>query len=141
MQLESRSVAILGGSAGIGLATATLPAERGAEVTIGGRDERRLADAASSLPGSARTIVVDATDSSSLRNFFNQAGLLDDLVVTVTSRNNSGAGAAHTLADHDLATAFAGKLIPHLRAVALSLATRPAQAVQPPAPASPIALP
>jgi short-subunit dehydrogenase involved in D-alanine esterification of teichoic acids len=88
MQLENRSVAILGGSAGIGLATAPLLAERAAEVTIGGRDERRLADAASSRPGSARTIVVDATDSSSLRNFFSQAGLLDDLVVTVTSRND-----------------------------------------------------
>lgn len=50
MQLESRSVAILGGSAGIELATATLPAGRGAPVTIGGRDERRLADAASPLP-------------------------------------------------------------------------------------------
>jgi NAD(P)-dependent dehydrogenase (short-subunit alcohol dehydrogenase family) len=50
MQLENRKVAILGGSAGIGLAIAALLAEQGAQLTIGGRDERRLADAASSLP-------------------------------------------------------------------------------------------
>lgn len=123
MQLEDRKVAILGGSAGIGLATAALLAEQGAQVTIGGRDERRLADAASSLPGSARTIVADATDPGSLRNFFSQAGPLGDLVVTVTSRNNSGGGPARTLAGQDLAAAFAGKLTPYLRAVALSLDT------------------
>jgi NAD(P)-dependent dehydrogenase (short-subunit alcohol dehydrogenase family) len=117
--LKNRQTAILGGSGDIGLATAKKLAAQGAEVMIGGRDEERLAEAAAELPGGAKTIRVDATDTESLRRFFDVAGPIDDVVVTVTRRG--GAGPATGLADQDLTDAFVGKPIAHLQAVALSL--------------------
>jgi NAD(P)-dependent dehydrogenase (short-subunit alcohol dehydrogenase family) len=119
LSLKGRKVAILGGSAGIGLATAALLQERGAEITIGGRDEGRLAQAAAVLASGAQTITVDATDAGSLRDFYRQAGPVDDVVVTVTRRG--GAGPADALAEQDLRDAFAGKPAAHLLAVALAL--------------------
>src|SRR5919204_733744 len=121
LTLKNRRTAIIGGTSGIGLATARLLSERGAEVTIGGRDERRLEEAKQALSDGARTIPVDATDRSSLENFFKEAGPIDDLVVTVTRRG--GAGPATELADQDLGDAFAGKPIAHLQAVAAALPT------------------
>lgn len=118
---DQRHVAVLGGSAGIGLATAVRLAADGARLTVGARDEGRLAAAQERLGSGARTIAVDAEDADSLRAFFSAAGPIDDLVVTVTRRG--GAGPATELAEADLAGAFAGKTIPHLRAIALSLAT------------------
>jgi len=117
--LESRDAAVLGGSTGIGFATARLLAERGARVTIGGRDHGRLEHARASLPGGTRSIVVDATDPQSLRRFFEQAGPLDDLVITVTGRG--GGGPATALGEQDLLSAFEGKTVAHLRALALAL--------------------
>ena len=117
--LTNRKTAILGGSTGIGLATAAALAQRGAEVTIGGRDRDRLAKAQASV--SCRAIPVDATDAGSLRDFYEEAGPVDDLVVTVTRRG--GAGPAADIADRDLVDAFEGKPVAHLQAAALSLPT------------------
>jgi NAD(P)-dependent dehydrogenase (short-subunit alcohol dehydrogenase family) len=117
--LDGRRVAVIGGSAGIGLATARLLASRHAKVMIGGRDPQRLAQARASLGGGAETIQVDAGDPESLRRFYEQAGSFDDLVLTVTRRG--GAGPAAALADQDLLGAFAGKTIAQLQAVALAL--------------------
>lgn len=119
MNLQARKAAIVGGTSGIGLATAEMLSEHGAEVTIGGRDERNLGQAEASLSNVARAIPVDATDEDSLRDFFDKAGAIDDVVVTVTRRG--GAGPASELADQDLVDAFAGKPIAHLKAVALAL--------------------
>lgn len=119
--LEDRHVAIIGGSAGIGLATAQLLCARRARVTIGGRDEVRLATARESLSPDCRAVAVDAVDVDSLRRFFDEAGPIDDLVVTVTRRG--GAGPASAFADHDLIGAFAGKSVAHLQALALGLPT------------------
>ena len=90
MSLQGRKTAIIGGSSGIGRATAALLAERGAEVTLGGRDEKRLAAAAEALPADTKTIPVDATDRGSLKHFYEKAGPIDDLVVTVTRRGGAG---------------------------------------------------
>jgi NAD(P)-dependent dehydrogenase (short-subunit alcohol dehydrogenase family) len=117
--LQNRRAVVLGGTAGIGLATARLLAERGAEVTIGGRDEARLAQAREALSNGARAVQVDATDEGSLRGFFEQAGAIDDLVVAVTERG--GAGPATELAAQDLGRAFGGKPAAHLRAIGLAL--------------------
>ncbi len=121
MDMSGRHVVVLGGSAGIGLATARLAAARGARVTLGGRDRERLAEAAASVGGDVVGIEVDACDVEQLRRFFAQAGPLDDLVITVTRRG--GAGPVADLADQDLAGAFAGKAVAHLSAVALALPT------------------
>lgn len=118
---KDRRVAVLGGSAGIGLATARLLASRGAQVTIGGRNAERLDAAVGQLGDQARGIAVDAGQADSLRQFFAQAGPITDLVITVTRRG--GAGPAADLADSDLLGAFAGKTIAHLHAVALALPT------------------
>jgi NAD(P)-dependent dehydrogenase (short-subunit alcohol dehydrogenase family) len=119
--IEGRRIAVIGGSAGIGLATARLLAERGARVTIGGRDATRRDAAVQELGGGARSVRVDAEDIPSLRQFFSKAGPIDDLVVTVTRR--SGDGTLAELAGGDLLDPFAGKTVPYLRAVALALPT------------------
>jgi NAD(P)-dependent dehydrogenase (short-subunit alcohol dehydrogenase family) len=121
VSLKGRTVAIIGGTSGIGLATARLLPERGAQVIVGGRDERHLEEARAALADGARGIPVDATDRASLRSFFQDAGPIDDLVVTVTRRG--GAGPAAELAERDLGNAFAGKPIAHLQAVASALPT------------------
>jgi NAD(P)-dependent dehydrogenase (short-subunit alcohol dehydrogenase family) len=121
VSLKGRKTAIIGGTAGIGLATARLLSGRGADVTVGGRDDRRLAEARESIGDGVATIPVDATDRESLRSFFGQAGPIDDLVVTVTRRG--GAGPAAQLTEQDVEEAFAGKPAAHLRAVAEALPT------------------
>ena len=117
---QRRRLAVLGGSAGIGLAVARRMAAAGAEVTLGGRDRQRLDDACGLLDAAAG-IVVDAEDPSSLGAFFADAGPIDDLVITVTRRG--GAGPVGALAETDLVGAFAGKPVAHLRAIALALPT------------------
>ena len=119
--LEGHSTAIIGGTGGIGQATAGLLASRGARVTIGGRDKARLAQTAQSLPGDAKTIQVDATDRASLSDFYEQAGPIDDVIITVTRRG--GAGPASALAEQDLVDSFAGKPVAQLQAVAMALPT------------------
>jgi NAD(P)-dependent dehydrogenase (short-subunit alcohol dehydrogenase family) len=119
--LSGRHVAIIGGSGGIGLAGAQLLAARGARITIGGRDPDRLAAARQTLPDDTEALPVDATDPASLSAFYEKAGPISDVVVTVTRRG--GAGPASALAEQDLLGAFEGKAVAHLRAIALALPT------------------
>jgi len=116
---SNRHVVVIGGTAGIGLATAAMLVERGARVTIGGRNRERLAATVKELGGNVQAVAVDAEDVASLSQFFAEVGLLDHLVVTVTRRG--GAGPASGLAEADLLGAFAGKTVAHLRAIALAL--------------------
>jgi NAD(P)-dependent dehydrogenase (short-subunit alcohol dehydrogenase family) len=121
VKLENRTAAILGGTSGIGLATAQLLADRGADVVVGSRDPRHVDEALAALPEGARATTVDATDRDSLRGFVDEVGPIDDLVVTVTRRG--GAGPATGLAEQDLLDGFAGKPVAHLQALALALPT------------------
>ena len=112
---------MVGGGSGIGLATARLLLERGARVTIAGRDPERLAAACSELGGVPGTATVDATDVEALRDFYARLGPIDDLVLTLTGRG--GAGPAEMLAEVGLLEAFAGKAVAQLHALALALPT------------------
>lgn len=70
--LAGNVVVVLGGSSGIGLATAELARRQGAEVYLTGRDPDRLAHAVKRV-GAVGSAAFDATDHDALAEFF--AGL------------------------------------------------------------------
>jgi NAD(P)-dependent dehydrogenase (short-subunit alcohol dehydrogenase family) len=63
-------VLVLGGSTGIGLATAALAAELGAHVVIASRSAEKLAQAAARHPAIAETHVLDITRHEDVAGFF-----------------------------------------------------------------------
>jgi len=68
--LTGQRAVVVGGGSGIGLATARLLARDGASVTIVGRTEQKLIDAAAELTGEGLTVswcVCDALDGGSVR--------------------------------------------------------------------------
>jgi len=67
--LQDQTVVVLGGSAGIGLATAKAAAAEGAAVIVTGRDHTRLEAAAKEI-GAAGHAAFDSTDTERLREFF-----------------------------------------------------------------------
>ncbi len=69
-RLQGACVVVIGGSSGIGLATARLASEAGAQVTIAGRDDGRLAAALESLPSDARAVALDVADEDAVRDLF-----------------------------------------------------------------------
>jgi NAD(P)-dependent dehydrogenase (short-subunit alcohol dehydrogenase family) len=87
-QLAGRRAIVVGGSSGIGLATAAHLARDGAQVTICGRDERRAVDAAAALADDGLDVAVataDAMDAGSIADAVRRAadadGALDIAVV------------------------------------------------------------
>ena len=70
-QLAGQTVVVLGGSAGIGLATARLARAEGANVVITGRDPERLARAAADV-GASQTAHFDVADEAALHQFFDR---------------------------------------------------------------------
>ena len=81
-ELAGQTVVLIGGSAGIGLATARRARAEGAEVVLTGRNPDRLSQAADEV-GAARTAAFDATDAAALAEFFaGQDGPIDHVLVT-----------------------------------------------------------
>ncbi|WP_179466607.1 SDR family oxidoreductase [Mycolicibacterium vinylchloridicum] len=82
MELQGQTVVLIGGSAGIGLATARRARAEGAVVILTGRNRERLQAAADEV-GAASTAAFDATDSSALARFFAELpGQIDHVLVT-----------------------------------------------------------
>ena len=67
--LSGQTVAVFGGSSGIGLATARAARALGADVTIASRSADRLRDPAASIGGPG-TAAVDVRDADAVRQFF-----------------------------------------------------------------------
>jgi NAD(P)-dependent dehydrogenase (short-subunit alcohol dehydrogenase family) len=82
MSLEGKTAVVVGGSSGIGLATAQTLAEEGARVVIGGRSAPRLRAAAERIGGRVETHTLDITEEPSVAAFFDAVGSLDHLVIT-----------------------------------------------------------
>ncbi|MDE1996067.1 MAG: SDR family oxidoreductase [Rhizobiaceae bacterium] len=109
--MSSQHAVIIGGSSGIGLATARLLLDRGFKVTITGRDRAKLDAAAAGLDGDISAIVMDASEVSSLREVFTTIGPLDHLVLALGGGH--GAGPFATVDLSDLKKGFEQKTIAH----------------------------
>jgi NAD(P)-dependent dehydrogenase (short-subunit alcohol dehydrogenase family) len=80
MSLAGKKVVVVGGSSGIGLATAELAKREGAVVTIASRNAARLDQIAAKL--NAIAIATDVTNDESVENLFRRAGPVDHVVIT-----------------------------------------------------------
>lgn len=114
---------IVGGTSGIGLATASRLLRDGCRVTIAGRDKGRLDAALEQLQAAGGDAVsgqtVDAADRDAVGAFFAGLGPLDHLVVTATAP--AGMAPVAELAADRLRGAFDGKLLAHLACVQAAL--------------------
>lgn len=82
MKLTNKRIVIIGGSSGIGLETAKLAVEQGAEVIIAGRSEEKLQSAKDEIGSGVTAYSLDFTIEQEVQAFFDKIGSLDSLVVT-----------------------------------------------------------
>src|SRR5476651_1813953 len=80
MILTGKKVVVVGGSSGIGLATAELAKQQGADVIIASRNAERLDAVAARL--NVKAIPADVTNDESIANLFRLTGSVDHVVVT-----------------------------------------------------------
>ena len=118
MRLQNQKVIIMGGTSGMGLATAKAAAA-GAAVVITGRDQNKLDNALTELPQSASSEVVDATAEKELRDFFRRREPFDHLVLAVSGRE--GGGPFESLGVDTLKRAFDGKFYAQFMAAQMGL--------------------
>ncbi len=85
MLLSDSKVVILGGSTGIGFATAKAASAEGARVTIAGRSPEKLKAAQAALGNRIETVVLDVNDEASVRNLFQRMDRIDHIFVTAGS--------------------------------------------------------
>ncbi|MET9272714.1 SDR family oxidoreductase [Kribbella sp. NPDC003557] len=82
MTLQNHRVVLLGGTSGIGLATAQLAAAQGATVIVASSNPTSVKAALATLPASAEGEAVDLTDTTAVRAFFDGIDPFDHLVYT-----------------------------------------------------------
>ena len=121
MILKDQKVVIMGGTSGIGLATAKLITTAGAIAVITGRDPEKLKRAITELPRTSRGIIVDAMSSDALIKFYNDLGNFDHLVLSISGK--VGGGPFKSLNIELLRQAFEAKFFAYFMAIQLSLKT------------------
>lgn len=80
--LESKTILVVGGSLGIGRATAVQCSRQGARVIVIGRNKKRLQETMTNMQGEGHSIYsVDITDENAVMEFLPQLSSLDGLVL------------------------------------------------------------
>src|SRR5690349_3655413 len=88
MPLTGKRVVIIGGSAGMGYATAAAALAAGAHVTIAARSADKLDTARAALGNkNVESAVLDATDETAVRKFFEQCEGVDHVVTSAAVVN------------------------------------------------------
>jgi NAD(P)-dependent dehydrogenase (short-subunit alcohol dehydrogenase family) len=80
MRFKGQRIVVIGGSSGMGFATAKMAAEEGAAVVIAGRSEERLQKAKALMQGSVEIFTVNVVDEGSVKAFFDKTGEFDHLI-------------------------------------------------------------
>jgi NAD(P)-dependent dehydrogenase (short-subunit alcohol dehydrogenase family) len=105
MQLAGKKVVVVGGSSGIGLATAELAKREGADVIIASRSAAKLDPIAERL--NAIAIPTDVTSDDSVASLFKATGPIDHVVVTAAQLRT---GPFKTVPMEDVRSTLEGKL-------------------------------
>jgi NAD(P)-dependent dehydrogenase (short-subunit alcohol dehydrogenase family) len=82
LKLQNQKVVIIGGSSGIGLATAKAALDEGASVVIASRSKEKLEKANRHLGNQVLIFEVDLADPVSLHNLFQEVGELTHLFIS-----------------------------------------------------------
>lgn len=80
--LKNKNVIIIGGSSGIGLATAQTAALAEANVTIASRSLEKLHIAKEQIKGNVQIAQLDVRDEHEIKQFFATQGKIDHLIIT-----------------------------------------------------------
>lgn len=80
MSLINKRVVIIGGSTGIGLATAMAVVANGGQVVIAGRSREKLESARARIGPQAQALPLDMSDEAAVKTFFLEVGAFDHLV-------------------------------------------------------------
>lgn len=102
--LAGKKVVVVGGSSGIGLATAELAKAEGAEVIIASRNAERVQAAAAKI--GAKGIPADVTSDQSVADLFRACGTADHVVVSAAQLRT---GPFRTVALDDVRATLEGK--------------------------------
>jgi NAD(P)-dependent dehydrogenase (short-subunit alcohol dehydrogenase family) len=123
MSLEGQKVVVVGGSSGMGLATAKALVEADARVIIAGRSPEKLDSAREHIAGEVQTYSVDFTDEEAVKEFFEHFDKIDHLIVAASGPQ--AWGHFSQIEPGDLRNAFEAKFwghfhcakyaLPHLR--------------------------
>ncbi|MGH3250522.1 MAG: SDR family oxidoreductase [Trebonia sp.] len=104
---------VMGGTSGIGLATAQQLTSAKMEVTVTGRDPVKLADVEGRFAGTER---LDSTDRDAVAAFFERLGKFEHLVLAF-SPGPAGLGPIREISLDDFETAFTAKLFAYVHAI------------------------
>lgn len=113
--LKGQSAVVVGGSSGIGLATAQALVSHGAQVTIIGRSKERLAKAHDVLGPDVQTVDLDCGDEPLTAAFFEGLGQLDHVVITLAG--GAALGPFTDVSVSGVRDTFDGKFWPYLIAM------------------------
>jgi NAD(P)-dependent dehydrogenase (short-subunit alcohol dehydrogenase family) len=80
--LQGKRIVLLGGTSGLGLATAKAAADEGANIVVVSSRQQRVDNALALLPAGSEGYVADLADEQQVENLFKQIGEFDHLVFT-----------------------------------------------------------
>src|SRR6478672_12062678 len=104
MLLAGKKIVVVGGSSGIGLATAEMAKREGADVIVASRNAERLDKVAEKL--NAIAIPADVTSDDSVAELFSRCGPVDHVVVTAAQLRS---GPFKTVSMEDVRATMEGK--------------------------------
>src|SRR5271166_863721 len=85
MQMADKTVVVLGGSSGIGLAIAQAALSEGAKIVITGRSKERLITAREKLGGKVRSVALDSADEAGTSALFGELEQVDHIFVSAAT--------------------------------------------------------